>query len=153
MGNFISVIIRLKDYGFNFGAWFFYIMPKRILWQCPPVIIPTYAHDSDTRCKGRLTLPASLMAAEPCAHFQAEFDPRGRRGGLRRISKNANWLNVLKSCPVKIDDLPPYRREYPECLKLWVGFDERPPGSRFSIHSRRPTPDYPLPLSAVVRSC
>jgi hypothetical protein len=27
-----------------------------------------------------------------------------------RIAKNSDWLNVLKSCPVKMDNLPPRRR-------------------------------------------
>lgn len=68
--------------------------------------------------KRRLTLPASLVPAEPGDHFQAEFDPEEDAVVIRRISKHANWLNVLKSCPVKMDDLPPRRREYPKRLKL-----------------------------------
>jgi hypothetical protein len=49
--------------------------------------------------KRRLTLPASLVTAQPGDHFQAEFD-------------------VLKACPAKMDDLPPRRREFPKRLKL-----------------------------------
>jgi hypothetical protein len=68
--------------------------------------------------KRRLTLPASLVPAQPGDHFQAEFDPEEDAVVFRRIAKKADWLNVLKSCPVKMDDLPPRRREFPKRLKL-----------------------------------
>ncbi|HEY1900604.1 MAG TPA: hypothetical protein VGG49_12505 [Steroidobacteraceae bacterium] len=68
--------------------------------------------------KRRLTLPASLSPARPGDHFKAEFDPEEDALVFRRIAKHANWLNVLKECPVKMDDLPPRGREYPKQLKL-----------------------------------
>jgi hypothetical protein len=68
--------------------------------------------------KRRLTLPATLVPAQPGDHFQAEFDPEKDAVVFRRIPKRANWLNVLKGCPVKMDDLPPRRRKYPKRLKL-----------------------------------
>jgi hypothetical protein len=68
--------------------------------------------------KRRLTLPASLISAEPGDHFEAVFDPEEDAVVFRRISKNADWLNVLKICPVKMDGLPPRRREFPKRLKL-----------------------------------
>jgi hypothetical protein len=68
--------------------------------------------------KRRLTLPASLVPARPGDHFQAEFDPEEDAVVFRRIARNADWLNVLKACPVKMDDLPPRRREFPKRLKL-----------------------------------
>jgi len=68
--------------------------------------------------KRRLTLPASLVPALPGDHFQAEFDPEEDAVVFRRIAKNADWLSVLKACPVKIDDLPPRGREFPKRLKL-----------------------------------
>ena len=68
--------------------------------------------------KRRLTLPASLVPARPGDHFQAEFDPEEDAVVFRRIAKNADWLNVLKACPVKMDDLPTRRRELPKRLKL-----------------------------------
>jgi len=37
---------------------------------------------------------------------------------MRRIVKNSDWPNVLNACPVKVDDLPPRRREYLKRLKL-----------------------------------
>jgi hypothetical protein len=77
----------------------------------PPVILTLDA-------KRRLTLPAGLVNAQPGDHFQAEFDPEEDAVVFRRIAKNADWLNVLKACPVKMDDLPPRRRELPKRLKL-----------------------------------
>jgi hypothetical protein len=68
--------------------------------------------------KRRLTLPATLVPAQPGDHFQAEFDPEEDAVVFRRIPKRADWLNVLKRCPVKMDDLPPRRREYPKLPKL-----------------------------------
>jgi hypothetical protein len=68
--------------------------------------------------KRRLTLPASLVAAQPGDNFEAVFDPEEDAVIFRRLSKNANWLTVLKGCPVKMDDLPPRRREFPKRLKL-----------------------------------
>jgi hypothetical protein len=77
----------------------------------PPMILTLDA-------KRRLTLPASLVPAQPGDHFQAEFDPEEDSVVFRRIPKRADWLSVLKACPVKMDDLPPRRREYPKRLKL-----------------------------------
>jgi len=68
--------------------------------------------------KRRLTLPASLVPAQPGDHFQAEFDPDEDAVVFRRIARNADWLNVLKACPVRMDDLPSRRREFPKRLKL-----------------------------------
>jgi hypothetical protein len=68
--------------------------------------------------KRRLTLPASLVPAQPGDHFQAEFDPDEDAVVLRRIARNADWLNVLKACPVRMDDLPSRRREFLKRLKL-----------------------------------
>ena len=68
--------------------------------------------------KRRLTLPVGLALAKPCDYFDAQFDPEEDAIIFRRIAKNTDWLAGLKSCPVKIDDLPPRRREYPKRLKL-----------------------------------
>lgn len=68
--------------------------------------------------KRRLTVPASLAPARPGDHFKAEFDPEEDAIVFRRIARHADWLEVLKSCPVKMDGLPPRRREYPKRLKL-----------------------------------
>ena len=68
--------------------------------------------------KRRLTLPVGLGPAKPGDHFRAEFDAEEDAIVFRRISRNADWLGVLKGCPVKMDDLPPRSREYPKRLKL-----------------------------------
>lgn len=73
----------------------------------PPIMILTLD------AKRRLTLPASLVPAQPGDHFQAEFDAEEYAIVLRRLAKRSDWLKVLKGCPVKMDDLPPRRREYP----------------------------------------
>jgi hypothetical protein len=68
--------------------------------------------------KRRLTLPASLVQVQPGDHFQAEFDPEEDIVVFRRISRDADWLGVLRNCPVKMGDLPPRRRELPKRLKF-----------------------------------
>jgi hypothetical protein len=68
--------------------------------------------------KRRLTIPASLAPVEPGDHFVAEFDPEEGVLTFRRIAKRANWLAVLKACPVPMDDLSPRSREYPKHRKL-----------------------------------
>jgi hypothetical protein len=77
----------------------------------PPMILTLDA-------KRRLTLPTSLVSAQPGDNFEAVFDPEEDAVIFRRLSKNTNWLTVLKGCPVKMDDLPPRRREFPKRLKL-----------------------------------
>ncbi len=62
--------------------------------------------------KRRLTLPKNLAPAKPGDIFEAMFDPEEDAVIFRRISKRKNWLEVLKSCPVPMDDLPPRSREY-----------------------------------------
>lgn len=68
--------------------------------------------------KRRLTLPASLAPAKPGDHFVAEFDPEEDALVFRRIAKQADWLQVLKQCPVKLDAIPPRSRELPKHRKL-----------------------------------
>ena len=63
--------------------------------------------------KRRLTVPAALAPAQPGDHFKAEFDAEEDTLVFRRVPKRADWLEVLKSCPVPMDDLPRRRREYP----------------------------------------
>jgi hypothetical protein len=77
----------------------------------PPMILTLDA-------KRRLTLPTKLVSAQRGDNFEAVFDPEGDAVIFRRLSKNTNWLTVLKGCPVKMDDLPPRRREFPKRLKL-----------------------------------
>jgi hypothetical protein len=77
----------------------------------PPMILTLDA-------KRRLTVPANLAPARPGDHFIAEFDPEEDAIVFRRINKRADWLAVLKACPVKMDDLPPRSRELPKRRKL-----------------------------------
>jgi hypothetical protein len=68
--------------------------------------------------KRRLTVPASLAPAEPGDHFAAEFDPEEDTLVFRRVAARGDWLEVLKQCPVAMDDLPLRRRERPRRRKL-----------------------------------
>ncbi len=80
-------------------------------WDNPTMILTLDA-------KRRLTVPASLAPAKPGDHFIAEFDAEEDTIVFRRIAKNADWLTVLKACPVDMDDLPARRREFPKTRKL-----------------------------------
>lgn len=68
--------------------------------------------------KRRLTVPTSLAPAQPGDHFKAEFDADEDALVFRRVAKKGNWLEILKSCPVEMSDLPPRRRELPRRRKL-----------------------------------
>ena len=68
--------------------------------------------------KRRLSVPASLAPATPGDHFKAEFDAEEDTITFRRIAKDADWLGVLKSCPVRMDDLPRRSRDLPKRRKL-----------------------------------
>jgi hypothetical protein len=68
--------------------------------------------------KRRLTLPASLAPTQPGDAFKAEFDPAEDTLVFRRVVAKGNWLEVLKACPVAMDDLQRRRRERPKRGKL-----------------------------------
>jgi hypothetical protein len=68
--------------------------------------------------KRRLTVPASLAPAKPGDAFKAEFDAEEDTLVFRRIARSADWLEVLKSCPVSMDDLPSRNRALPKRRKL-----------------------------------
>jgi hypothetical protein len=61
--------------------------------------------------KRRLTVPMALAPAKPGEHFEANFDAEEDAFVFRRIAAKPDWLEVLKQCPVSLDDLPPRRRE------------------------------------------
>ena len=63
--------------------------------------------------KRRLTVPASLAPTRPGDHFKAEFDPDEDVLTFRRVAGREHWLDVLRACPVDLDDLPRRRRAYP----------------------------------------
>jgi hypothetical protein len=68
--------------------------------------------------KRRVSIPAALAPAAPGDQFDATFDAEDDVLTLRRVAKKPDWLEVLKACPVPMDDLPPRSRELPKKLKL-----------------------------------
>ena len=68
--------------------------------------------------KRRLTLPASLVPTRPGDHFKAEFHPDDDTLVFRRVAARGNWLEVLKACPVSMEDLPARSRALPKRRKL-----------------------------------
>ena len=66
----------------------------------------------------RLTVPANLAPAEPGDHFIAEFDPEEDAIVFRRLARRADWLAVLRACPVEMDDVPPRGRQLPKHRRL-----------------------------------
>ncbi len=67
--------------------------------------------------KRRVSIPAALAPATPGDEFDARFDAEDDVVILRRIAKKPDWLEVLKACPVPMDDLPPRSRQLPKKLK------------------------------------
>jgi bifunctional DNA-binding transcriptional regulator/antitoxin component of YhaV-PrlF toxin-antitoxin module len=68
--------------------------------------------------KRRLSIPAALAPATPGDQFDAIFDAEEDTVILRRVKRNGDWLEVLRSYPIPMDDLPPRSRELPRKLKL-----------------------------------
>ncbi len=68
--------------------------------------------------KRRLTVPKALIKTHPGEHFEARFDEDEDTLVFRRIKRKLDWLEVLKQCPVPMDDIPPRSRELPKKLKL-----------------------------------
>ena len=62
--------------------------------------------------KRRLTVPAGVMPAKPGDHFLVDFDAEDDALVYRRVASETDWLEVLKACPVPMQDLPRRRREY-----------------------------------------
>ena len=63
-------------------------------------------------------MPAALAPATPGDAFDARFDAEEDAIVFRRVKRSASWLDVLKACPVPMDDLPPRSREYQRKPKL-----------------------------------
>jgi len=68
--------------------------------------------------KRRLTVPKALVKTRPGEHFEALYDEDEDKIVLRRVRRKLNWLEVLKQCPVSMDDIPPRSRELPKEIKL-----------------------------------
>ena len=60
--------------------------------------------------KRRLRVPVEVMPTKPRESFH--FDPDEDVLVCHRITPGADWLAVLKQCPVPLDHPPPPRREY-----------------------------------------
>jgi len=60
--------------------------------------------------KRRLTVPTRLARLSPGDNFEARFDADQDALVFRRLPSQENWLDVLKACPVGMDDVPPRRR-------------------------------------------
>ena len=70
----------------------------------------------DSKC--RLTLPTALVKTSPGDAFAVFYDKEEDEIILRRVNPKGDWLEIMKRCPVPMDDLPPRSREYPKKLKL-----------------------------------
>ncbi len=80
-------------------------------WDYPTMIVTLDA-------KRRLSIPATLAPAQPGDQFDATFDAEEDAVIFRRVPRRKSWLDVMKACPVPMDDLPPRSRELPKKLKL-----------------------------------
>ena len=68
--------------------------------------------------KRRLTVPASLAPGSPGDYFDARFDAEEDALVFRRLPAKENWLDVIKACPVRANDVPARRRALTKRLKL-----------------------------------
>ena len=68
--------------------------------------------------KRRLTVPVGLAPATPGDYFEALYDEDEDKIIFRRVKRKLNWLEVLKQCPVSMDDIPPRSRELSKDIKL-----------------------------------
>jgi hypothetical protein len=68
--------------------------------------------------KRRLTVPVALAPTTPGDAFDASFDEEEDAIVFRRVKRGRSWLNVLKTCPFPMDDIPPRSREYPRKRRL-----------------------------------
>jgi bifunctional DNA-binding transcriptional regulator/antitoxin component of YhaV-PrlF toxin-antitoxin module len=80
-------------------------------WDNPTMIVTLDA-------KRRLTVPVGLAPAAPGDAFDARFDAEEDAIIFRRLAAKEDWLEVLKECPVSMDDLPPRGRELPRRRNL-----------------------------------
>lgn len=68
--------------------------------------------------KRRLTVSAALAPASPGDCFEARFDADEDVIILRRIKRQANWLEAWRACPVRLEeDLPPRSSELPRKIQ------------------------------------
>ena len=68
--------------------------------------------------KRRLIVPSALATTMPGDAFDARFDEAEDAIVLRRVKRGRSWLDVLKACPVPMEELPSRSREYFKKRKL-----------------------------------
>ena len=69
--------------------------------------------------KRRLTVPLALAPTTPGDAFDARFDDEEDAIVFRRIKRGGkSWLDILKACPLPMEDLPRRSREYPRKPRL-----------------------------------
>ena len=68
--------------------------------------------------KHRLTVPKSLTKTRPGDYYEALYDEDEDKIVFRRVRRKVNWVEVLKQCPVSMDDIPPRSRELPKKIEL-----------------------------------
>src|SRR5438132_209645 len=76
-------------------------------WDNPTMIVTLDA-------KRRVSIPVGLAPAKPGDQFEARYDEDDDVITLRPVPRKKDWLEVLKQCPVSMDDLPPRSRELPK---------------------------------------
>jgi hypothetical protein len=79
--------------------------------DCPTMLLTLEA-------KRRLTVPATLAPIKLGDHFRAEFHAEDDTLIFHRFAPVGDWLEILKQCPVPMDDLPPRRRQLARHRKL-----------------------------------
>lgn len=85
---------------------------QTLRWEYPTVIVTLDA-------KRRLSIPVALAPVGPGDLFEALYDEEDDEIVLRRVKRaKRNWLEVMKECPVPMDDIPSRSRELPKKLKL-----------------------------------
>ena len=76
-------------------------------------------HDPDARCQATVDDSHRPRTGGGGRRLEAIYDEDEDEIVLRRVKrKRESWLEVLKQCPVPMEDLPPRRRDYPKKLKL-----------------------------------
>lgn len=68
--------------------------------------------------KRRLTLPVALLTARPGEAFDASYDADEDALVFRRLPAKEDWLEVLATCPIPMDDIPPRRRQLAQRRRL-----------------------------------
>ena len=79
--------------------------PEGGVWDYPTMILTLDA-------KRRVSLPSKLVSTKPGDQFDAFYDDEEDEIILRRVKGKEDWLEIMKQCPVPMDDLPPRPRDY-----------------------------------------